>query len=230
MTERSFKRRFQTEITAYFNSSLSTITAYAENPSPTTPPAVPASTQSSLLNVGMRIRKAVPEGYKTKRYDSLPPLSMTTGLHPGGITGYAELVPFCGMVKTGGHDVQYAHQGPRQGILSSGAWHEYDYEGQSLPSSQESVMEGRAAAVGGGLQAGKRRFVDDEEERGEENMPEIDCGTNTSLSAMGALRPIRQASNRRTGGVVPRKIPCEDDFEEANFLQSLDECMDCDSY
>lgn len=41
-------------------------------------PDLSASIQTSLLNVGMRIRKSVPEGYKTKRLlNPLPPQTAT---------------------------------------------------------------------------------------------------------------------------------------------------------
>jgi Ribonucleotide reductase inhibitor len=76
--------------------------------------ALDASTQASLLNVGMRIRKAVPEGYKTHKtaastaeprrpaaVSAVPPFA------PGGSgslpsSGPRELTPFCGLHKVGG--------------------------------------------------------------------------------------------------------------------------------
>lgn len=79
----SKRRRFQPPITTFFSSSESPfITNYdhsgnngvparvshyhysAATSSPT--PVVPGRVQSSLLNVGMRVRKSVAEGYKTK--------------------------------------------------------------------------------------------------------------------------------------------------------------------
>ncbi|KAL8939151.1 MAG: hypothetical protein Q9211_002869 [Gyalolechia sp. 1 TL-2023] len=235
MTARPTKRRHQTDIAAYFNSTLATTAPYAENPSSTLSPAIPASIQSSLLNVGMRVRKSVPEGYKTKRCEFMPEHSKGSGLRPGRSAGYAELVPFCGMVKTGGYAVQSSGQGGHQGVPSSGTRFECDEddvdddeeEGSNLPSSQESVMGDGAAGLGGGvvLQAGKRKLVDEEEEYEEENSANVDCGTNTSVSAMIRLRPISQPRNRRAG-VASRKSPCEGDFEEATFLRSLDECME----
>ncbi|KAI4176571.1 MAG: hypothetical protein LQ343_000862 [Gyalolechia ehrenbergii] len=235
MTERPSKRRHQTDITTYFNSTLATTAPHDENLSSTLSPAIPASIQSSLLNVGMRIRKSVPEGYKTKRCDFMPLRSKTSGVRHGSGTGYAELVPFCGMVKTGGYEVQSSHQSPQQRVPSSGTWFECgdddDDEGGTLASSQESVREDGAAALGGrvALQAGKRRFIDEEEECEEENAAYADRDTNTSLSPMIAPRPMSQARNRRAGAAT-KKSPCEGDFEEATFLRSLDECMDFYDY
>ncbi|KAL5353642.1 hypothetical protein ACLOAV_001680 [Pseudogymnoascus australis] len=110
----------QSSITSYFPSPSGAV------PSPTTvrnassPPVLPATVQSSLLNVGMRVRKSVPEGYKTGSYssfalfsDQAPPPSKPQQQQqqkrrvkqvPGGAT--RELAPFCGIMKVGGLAVQ----------------------------------------------------------------------------------------------------------------------------
>ncbi|KAF2492403.1 hypothetical protein BU16DRAFT_529735 [Lophium mytilinum] len=99
------KRAYQPSITAFFarpdlsDSSIPHIT--------TTPtPALPSSVQASLLNVGMRVRKSVPEGYKNKQRElnngdaySVKPVQHTpteAHSHP------RELLPFCGLHKIGG--------------------------------------------------------------------------------------------------------------------------------
>lgn len=77
-------------------------------------PALPGPVQSSLLNVGMRVRKAVPEGYKngnsfgafslwidtpaSSDQQSPHDFQTTAGTAPGG----RELLPFCGINKVGG--------------------------------------------------------------------------------------------------------------------------------
>ena len=54
---RTSKRPHQSSIDSYFEHIESALfTMYS--------PSLPASIQSSLLNVGMRVRKSVPEGYK----------------------------------------------------------------------------------------------------------------------------------------------------------------------
>lgn len=75
---------------------------------------LPAETQSNLINVGMRVRKSVPEGYKTGSYsafnlwaDSKETAKSTAGQIPGAqappsVSGQRELLPFCGINKVGG--------------------------------------------------------------------------------------------------------------------------------
>ncbi|KAF2715661.1 hypothetical protein K504DRAFT_457812 [Pleomassaria siparia CBS 279.74] len=89
-------------------------------------PNVPGSVQADLLSVGMRVRKSVPEGYKTHKSANLP--SIQTTLSKGGPltnstmgTGDAysvkiagpeiyqhqrELLPFSGLHKIGGYAEQ----------------------------------------------------------------------------------------------------------------------------
>lgn len=79
-------------------------------------PAVPASVQASLLSVGMRVRKSVPEGYKThKTLPSLPTAALTLKPLPPPpprepVDDHAlhqrELLPFCGLHKIGGYAEQ----------------------------------------------------------------------------------------------------------------------------
>lgn len=108
----------QRQITAFFPTS-----GASASPSPgpgsngaSTPVRVelPAETQSNLLNVGMRVRKSVPEGYKTGTYsafnlwaenDSLtnPTAVPIPGARtPSPASGQRELLPFCGINKIGG--------------------------------------------------------------------------------------------------------------------------------
>lgn len=103
----------QRQITAFFNSH----TTQAEHSSePLRQPYLPASVQSNLLSVGMRIRKSVPEGYKTlgpsafKLWtDNTVPSTTTTraGSTPSKSAG-RELLPFCGLNSVGGMDAQPA--------------------------------------------------------------------------------------------------------------------------
>ncbi|ETS84847.1 hypothetical protein PFICI_02872 [Pestalotiopsis fici W106-1] len=93
--------------------------------------AVDSSVQANLLSVGMRVRKAVPEGYKTNGYSAFSlwdennnttsrsnremtaPTKTTydaTGRSRSGAASVAttprELLPFCGIHKIGGMDTQ----------------------------------------------------------------------------------------------------------------------------
>lgn len=124
----------QSPITAFFHPSP-LLTPQSSSPSPhfhnaacptstklqistPTQPSLPASVQSNLLSVGMRVRKSVPEGYKTGDYSaftlfsehSTPPLTPDRSFAQSpSIRQHCapkELAPFCGIMKTGGFGIQ----------------------------------------------------------------------------------------------------------------------------
>ncbi|KAK5252953.1 hypothetical protein LTR16_005289 [Cryomyces antarcticus] len=124
-THRS-KRTFQPPITSFFASADRDTLNYSasyDRPGPLTPP-VPNHIQSSLLNVGMRVRKSVPEGYKTHKtakhaFSSAPERVMiqptmacehsstsTESFSGSSGTRAAGLLPFCGLHRVGGHSAQ----------------------------------------------------------------------------------------------------------------------------
>lgn len=116
---RQVKKRFQPSITSYFaqrdhETDRSTHTSRPEATTSSATPTLPAAVQSSLLNVGMRVRKSVPEGYRTKGVFHPIAASLEED-HPaphGRRVGYSsiqerhtrELTPFCGILKIGGYD------------------------------------------------------------------------------------------------------------------------------
>ncbi|KAK2863697.1 hypothetical protein FQN49_004081 [Arthroderma sp. PD_2] len=112
----SKKRRFQVPITQYFSPSPSQQTEsepsshYNYNaPTHTPHPTLPPTIQSSLLAVGMRVRKAVPEGYRTKiAAGTSCYLPKPTQSDHGSPTAPAcsELIPFGGAFKVGNYGVQ----------------------------------------------------------------------------------------------------------------------------
>jgi hypothetical protein len=87
----------------------------------TAAPSVPATVQADLLSVGMRIRKSVPEGYKTHKTTTLPSIQTTLSKAnpadaysvkppreavPQTLQHQRELLPFCGLHKIGGYAEQ----------------------------------------------------------------------------------------------------------------------------
>lgn len=115
----------QPSITSYFsrrdNNSGSTDSQkdpYDRANNPTLSPPIPDHVQSLLINVGMRVRKSVPEGYKTHK--TLPPSSAPclvsyasqaenippSSAPPALYTKPSELAPFCGLHKIGGYASQ----------------------------------------------------------------------------------------------------------------------------
>ncbi|KAL8706644.1 MAG: hypothetical protein Q9201_000341 [Fulgogasparrea decipioides] len=223
------KRRFQTNITSYL-SQISTPTPHHTEKPAGLAPELPPAIQSSLLNVGMRIRKSVPEGYKTKQAGCVLRTNVDDcAVFRGGNSEDAELVPYCGMNKTGSQEVQ-----PRADVRVAydSLDPEVEDEAEEFPTSgQELVLEDESA-VGtgaGSFQACKRRFVDEEEEEivgnDVEEVKGVRSHCTTDISSSMALRPIAQARNRRSVA-AHHKVIDDGDFGEATFLRNLDESMD----
>ena len=152
----SKKRRFQppqvkNPITNYFSSAdsqsespSSSDVSYHNYSAPTfsPSPALPNRVQASLLTVGMRVRKAVPEGYQTVTKNSKLDAYIHRAMDiPSGAetetnttTAPAELMPFCGMFKVGNLAVQsFPHPTRSEHGATVGL------DDNSLPSSQEST-------------------------------------------------------------------------------------------
>lgn len=108
----------QRSITSFFAKASSSANAAqrSSNQAALNGPALPPQIQTDLLTVGMRVRKAIPEGYKTGCTYSAFTLwaedstaNNSNGAHPASATSSAalastmrELEPFCGLNKVGG--------------------------------------------------------------------------------------------------------------------------------
>ena len=93
-------------------------------PQPPGTPPLPATVQTNLLSVGMRVRKSVPEGYKTGSYSGFAlwdesnsaaaPSSSSSSSYPSSegrsranaFSAPRELLPFCGIHSIGGLSTQ----------------------------------------------------------------------------------------------------------------------------
>lgn len=112
------KRQFQPPIDSFFaRADRDQFLAQSASSNPSNQPSnsrpeLPAHVQSSLLSVGMRVRKAVPEGYKTHKTALFgdPSPALTRAVTAGGIressVSQRELLPYCGLHKVGGLGVQ----------------------------------------------------------------------------------------------------------------------------
>ena len=176
----------------------------------------------------MRVRKAVPEGYKTskKLYDNPTTFSVdgrdSEAYRSGSGRGYTELVPYCGISKVGGYMAQHTTLDVETDSWGNGmVFGDGVFQG-SIPSSQESVLEEDTVGYGGmrRVRSGKRALdEEEEEEEEEEGGGEGIVGTGSSI----ALRPIAQARNRRPTTAVTTRLKgmSEGDFGEAPFLRGL---------
>jgi hypothetical protein len=192
-------------------------TAYALN---TLSPPVPNEVQSSLLNVGMRVRKAMGEGYKnaalgkTKQAYSAPStatISMPPATTIGAISDSQTrgLMPMCGMHKIGGLSAQPVYNNNTIGD---------DDEDWPL-SSQESSMTTDSTDS---MPARKRSFDDEAEEE--------DAMADERMQAMASTRTRKFAHLKRTPGRGQHRwnVPAEAEmeFDEAEFLVPEDEEME----
>jgi hypothetical protein len=196
-------------------------TAYAAN---TLSPPVPGEVQSSLLNVGMRVRKAMGEGYKnaalgkTKQSYNAPTTATMSIPPPNTIGAISDsqtrgLMPMCGMHKVGGLAAQPVYNNSSM-----------DDDEDAWPlSSQESSMTTDSTDS---MPARKRSFDDEAENE--------DAMNDESMRGSGAMRTRKFAQMRRIPGRGQQRwnIPAdaEMEFDEADFLRPLscgeDEAME----
>ncbi|KAJ5673569.1 hypothetical protein N7507_002696 [Penicillium longicatenatum] len=217
----SKRRRFQPSITTYFptESTASNATVSHNHYSTATfsaTPVVPAKVQSSLLSVGMRVRKSVADGYKTQlslEKEKAVPAMSTPVAQTYTTNGYSELAPFSGMGRSAVTD---------------------DGDDYSLPpSSQESMastdsapimLNGQKRRLGGGNDI----FADDDSDM-EDNQLWRDVPLERTI-----LSPSLGQQRRRFLAIQRKSQLNEtpgmdlDDFEEATFLRRREE-VDTDS-
>jgi len=228
----------QPSITSYFspavsptstvpppNYSIAQQTSYSESRTP----QLPATVQSNLLSVGMRVRKSVPEGYKTGSYsaftlfsDSAPTTPVEQQRVEDRMSGNGkianrprarELTPFCGLLKIGGLAQQ------QWGIYSPGAQTPDDEmdDGNYMPTlSQGSTASNDSVSTPGER---KRRMDFDEEDR-EESQFEFSFNPRASLSDRAIAVPRRRKYQMKTNVAVvgQENMETDMDFAEADFL------------
>ncbi|KAK2768382.1 hypothetical protein FQN54_000237 [Arachnomyces sp. PD_36] len=214
----SKRRRFQAPITNFFtpsgnNSQSQPQSHNYESPTFSPSPALPHKIQSSLLTVGMRIRKSVPEGYKTqapktKSYPEYFAPSMPTQVEEEEeqseeVRGtYSELPPFSGMFKTGGLAVQTF---PRSGMTPSRRQRLlFDHQGKVFSSGIEATAEDILPPS-----TRKRSFARDEDEDSGDEETEMTMNfppNSSQQSSVPSLTPSSsQSSTESTESTLPTR-------------------------
>ncbi|KAE9974780.1 hypothetical protein BLS_001344 [Venturia inaequalis] len=170
------KKQFQPSITSFF------ARADRDNAAPAVPvlsaPVLDNHIQASLAQVGMRVRKAVPEGYKTHKTVS----AYTAPLSTGPMTTMrvssrpSELLPFCGIHRIGGLSEQ-----PMPGVNAYDAIDVFSDTTNPLAdfatpfSSQESAVSTDSVTIPSAaplrqISSNKRSYnLDEEEQESEES-------------------------------------------------------------
>ncbi len=234
--KRSFKRPFQPSISSYFGHVRDTDCHPATTQTSTLSPILPPTIQSSLLNVGMRVRKSVPDGYKTKQKmfcDLSKPFGASTSKSDqtrSASTSFNGLLPYCGILKVGGHESQQPV--PEEADLPP---LQYDHDDWGFPSSQESNVSTisnsslitPAYVPIATISSNKRRREDaDEEDLDLESQPVSPRSrpiSHTRMPNLNDIRPIALPKSRRKVSQAEEIKESEmvdvGDFGEAEFLR-----------
>ncbi|KAJ5578696.1 uncharacterized protein N7459_007660 [Penicillium hispanicum] len=235
----SKRRRFQPPITSFFpgpTGAFSDTHSVSHNhysaATSSAIPVVPAKVQASLLSVGMRVRKSVADGYKTRmamkdEKHSHTVVATDTSVvraYPG-TTGHTELAPFSGIPRT-------AYDQP----FSTSYLATDDGDFYSLPpSSQESTTS--TDSFSNVAKSHKRRLDMESYIFADDDLLDHDIASNTWKEApLGRtiLSPSLGQQRRRVLALQqkPSSTMDLDDFEEASFLRRREEVdadyhMDC---
>ena len=188
------------------------------SPDPRSPP-LPPNVQANLLSVGMRVRKSVPEGYKTGSYSAFTLFSDSTPVNqtqepkirkPVARPRAGELAPFCGIMKVGGLSQQ---QSPWEVCDQDSAIMDGDEEDEEVPALSQGSTNSDASVASRGV--GKRRFdLDDDETVGDRELVAVQGRRIIAV-------PRRKGAAKPSGPVEivgQENRDADMDFGEADFL------------
>ncbi|RDA89223.1 hypothetical protein CP532_0555 [Ophiocordyceps camponoti-leonardi (nom. inval.)] len=222
----------QRQITSFFSSSSSTSDAGAQQSSSVAPSVrLPPSVQADLLSVGMRVRKSVPEGYKTASSSSFKLWSddgdggKSSGVASRHEHGHArtlahanadsrrELLPFCGINRVGGlafqDDPSYLAPETLPGLTLSQETIDEDDDDED---DSDKI-----------LKPPRKRSLPEDEEEDEWSLPgQAYTPGWSSANARVKATPRHRAAAKRAGGeaedVGQENMMVDGDFGDADFL------------
>ncbi|KAF2671262.1 hypothetical protein BT63DRAFT_423468 [Microthyrium microscopicum] len=225
------KRAYQPQITSFFSGTTSTnATNAGQERAPTLTPAV----QSSLLSVGMRIRKAVPEGYKThktslfKDPSPLAPIASYQASSRSNVTPPRPqgLQPFCGLHKVGGLGIQNSQLDDMDSYgMSYGGANDNNLWWPGSQDSNASVAGDHGILIRY-IPQNKRRMDDQDHSDGEDVDEEIRF--NPTFPGVESQYPGRQFAIPRSRRKEQESFSIsrdsvDIDFEDAPFLKPFGE-------
>ncbi|KAK0284598.1 hypothetical protein LTR91_002315 [Friedmanniomyces endolithicus] len=226
------KRQYQPSINTYFNDHAG---SSQTSRSPLSPP-LDAATQASLLSVGMRVRKSVPEGYKTHKtvgVDGFPFPSTAPAIasapprssHSDKAVASRGLMPFCGLHKTGGlaYEPQaYVPSSSAPAAVGAGQTHDR-VDTPGLTSSQHTISSTQSSfaslASTGCVPSKKRTFEEEMEDDLDVYFDEVDAVDSTIAARVIAMP---KASLRRVVADEQLQVVDGQDFDDAAFLAPMD--------
>jgi len=212
----------QRQITSFFNVGAATDLPPQSEPARQLQPELPKMVQSNLLSVGMRVRKSVPEGYKTAGHSAFKLWTDNTTpseapKRPSASKGVSrELLPFCGLNSVGGMNSQPAfvdddETPPLDGVP------ELSFSQESNDSYVEDTNT-------------RKRLYDDDEvadaaQTWTPNQDWEDQISPRSFAPTANARPLAVPRTRVRNGAVAKgavtgqeNMAVDNDFEDAGFL------------
>ena len=199
-------------------------------------PSLPEETQASLLSVGMRVRKSVPEGYKTHKTlgsqgfpfpSSAPPASTSPAFSSprGNPEASRELTPFCGLFKIGGLAAQEFPSSSAPPAVYRDAC-ETDFQPvPGLSMSQNSALSSQeripaTPPIIGGMSR-KRVYEEEMEDSLDAFFDEMNAPDIVLSNPPDPSRPIARIKSalQKPPPSQDVQVHSENDFEEAGFLK-----------
>ena len=232
---RSTKRHFQPSIDTYLHCSPSNQQDHVTAAVPSPFPPLPKTIQSSLLNVGMRVRKSVPEGYKTTVTPNKS-FAATSICHDGPtfaenpIRTHKALLPYCGILKVG--DLATQPVPDEEDLPQLQFDDDWSLPSSSQESNMSAISHGNVVAEMPRAAFGKKKRQRDDEDN-EDLIPNfqpispyLQSENPTPFSNLSHNRPVaiprtrRQPNARLCGaGIHESKMVDVADFEEATFFR-----------
>ncbi|KAJ4987116.1 ribonucleotide reductase inhibitor [Stagonosporopsis vannaccii] len=198
-------------------------------PHPTLAPALPDAVQASLLSVGMRVRKSVPEGYKTPkpqppthsptplrkprsayRDASSEPLHIPVDTLAATLQHQRELLPFCGLNKIGG----YAEQPTMHPLFGATTAYSLPAQAFSQPFSSQDSGYGTDMARSGG----KRGWSEEGDEQPAHRS--LAGGGSEGAGAAAAAAAALAARGNNFLFSIPARVSGEDDIPVSPLSES----------
>lgn len=198
------KRLFQPSINKYFQRVTNENAVPLEHLE--TEQLLSEHVQSSLLSVGMRVRRAVPGGYQNTKGSKAQPGPLRPMSPADG--NRRELQPFCGLHKVGGFLQPQSASVQVEPFVDDDAW---PLSSQESTASTASSASQPAALSTSKLQSRKRLMDEDSDIEGDFGMHPEPCAT-----APRAIAQPRKARWQRPVAPIPMDLSA--DFEEAPFL------------
>jgi hypothetical protein len=169
----------------------------------------------------MRVRKSVPEGYKTGSHSAFGLFSDATPVRQiqeprprrtAQRQRAAELAPFCGIMKVGGLSQQQSSWEVRDMEMNNSAIMDEEEEDQDVPALSQGSTNSDISVASRGV--GKRRFEVDEEETIDDR--------DVAMSARRIIAVPRRRGDVKVNNAQVHIVGQENtedlDFGEADFL------------